>query len=75
MGTSVLDITVGGASPDTATSEAAAAEETRQLVAELAEFLQDPIGFGHYDWDDPIGLDEFVGATHHRGRYLEPLAW
>lgn len=40
---------------------------------DLAEFLADPIGFGEYDYDDPITLDEFVTTTHMHGFYAAPV--
>lgn len=45
------------------------------LDTELDAFLADPLGFGHLDPADPITLDEFVSARHHRGRYVAPLAF
>jgi len=42
---------------------------------QLEAFLADPIGFGAYDVNDPITLDEFVTARHHRTLFVAPLAF
>ncbi len=46
-----------------------------ELAAALDAFLLDPIGYGDYDYDDPITLEEFVTARPMRGRYCDPLAY
>ncbi len=49
--------------------------EPERLFDELEAFLADPIGYGAYDPSDPITLDEFCHARHHRGVYAAPLAF
>ncbi len=42
---------------------------------ELEAFLADPIGYGTFDYDDPITLGEFIRARHHRNAFAAPLAF
>jgi len=39
----------------------------------IDEFLRDPIGFGDYDFTDPISLVEFSTCRHFKGIYAEAL--
>jgi len=41
--------------------------------SELWEFLQDPIGHGDYDFEDPITVGEFSRSAHFRGRFVAAL--
>lgn len=36
-------------------------------------FLHDPIGYGNFDYTDPISLDDFSCASHFHGRYVSAL--
>lgn len=45
------------------------------LDAQLESFLADPIGYGAFDNDDPITLDEFSTCRHHHSFYAAPLAF
>jgi hypothetical protein len=40
---------------------------------DLAEFLADPIGYGQYEFADPLSLDEFSTCRHMHGLYIAPL--
>lgn len=39
------------------------------VMARLEEFLQDPIGYGDFDFGDSISLDEFATTRHMHGTY------
>lgn len=56
--------------PELLTSESLVALDTG-----LESFLADPIGYGVFDSDDPITLDEFSTTRHHRSLYVAPLAF
>jgi len=45
------------------------------IDSQLEAFLIDPIGFGAFDFGDPITLDEFATARHHRSLFAAPLAF
>lgn len=45
------------------------------LDNQLERFLADPIGYGAFDPDDPITLNEFSTSRHHRSLYIAPLAF
>jgi hypothetical protein len=45
------------------------------ITQELEAFLDDPIGYGVFDHDDPITLSEFIRTRHHRGVFAAPLAF
>jgi len=41
--------------------------------SEIWDFLQDPIGYGDYDFEDPITLGEFNRSVHFHGRFVAVL--
>jgi hypothetical protein len=47
--------------------------EVEVLVAALDDFLRDPIGYGDYDFTDPISLKEFLSHRHMRGPFISAL--
>lgn len=60
---------------NTAVSEAEAliwAEEAATTM-ELEAFLRDPIGYGDYDFGDPISLGEFSQSRHVHGTYAASI--
>lgn len=57
--------------------QADAADEIQRTfdMDALTEFLQDPIGYGEFDSDDPITLGDYDTSRHFRGCYAAPLAF
>lgn len=47
--------------------------EVEALVIGLDEFLRDPIGYGAYDFADPISLSEFSSHRHVHGIFVAVL--
>lgn len=61
-----------------ATADALVAEVTDAIMIDVAikedldNFLADPIGFGDFDYSDPIDLCDYTD-NRIRGFYIEPL--
>ncbi len=47
--------------------------EVEALLVGLDEFLRDPIGYGDYDFADPISLSEFSSHRHMHDRFVAVL--
>jgi len=52
---------------------ATALNESAVGLAELDEFLRDPIGYGEYDFSDPITLSDFSSSRHMHARFVDLL--
>lgn len=50
-----------------------ATEVTAVPMDDLEEFLRDPLGYGTYNWADPITLDEFAVTHHAHEMYMSVL--
>jgi len=44
------------------------------IETDLDDFLADPIGYGTYDWSDPISLNQFDSGRSAWFRHREILA-
>lgn len=56
-----------------ATDEAEVLAQVATGTSALEAFLRDPIGYGSYDFADPISLGEFTTCRHHHGTFLALL--
>jgi len=53
-------------------------DEVEDLVSadfetDIQAFLADPIGYGSYDYGDPISLDQFSSCAHLHDRFVSTL--
>lgn len=53
--------------------EEATSSPFEQAVA-VDAFLRDPIGYGHYNFADPITLEEFSSVANSHGNFVSIVA-